>query len=179
MYLRALTSASLPKLKAFNAALLPVQYSSKLYRDLLDGPQELVRIALDGGGAVAGAVCCALEADQAAGDQQPDENARDEDGKDQSRVRPASLYILTLGVAPVHRGAGLGARLVQHVLAVARTAPCCRGVRRVYVHVQEGNEALAFYAKMGFSMRRRIENYYLPRVQPRHSMELELVIRQV
>ncbi len=61
-------------------------------------------------------------------------------------------YILFLAVAPEHREAGFGERLVAQV---------AENHRRVTCHARTTNDnALEFYKHMGFDIVRRIDNYY-------------------
>jgi ribosomal protein S18 acetylase RimI-like enzyme len=61
-------------------------------------------------------------------------------------------YILFLGVAPEHRGEGLGERLVARVADEFGTVTC---------HARASNEsALAFYRHIGFQEVRNIRGYY-------------------
>jgi len=61
-------------------------------------------------------------------------------------------YILFLAVAPERRGEGYGRRLVAEVAEDHRTVTC---------HARTTNrEALDFYERVGFEVKRRIDNYY-------------------
>ncbi|MFB6095894.1 MAG: GNAT family N-acetyltransferase [Haloferacaceae archaeon] len=61
-------------------------------------------------------------------------------------------YILFLAVAPETRGEGFGRRLVAEVADEHRSVTC---------HARVTNErALEFYEHIGFSIVRRIDNYY-------------------
>ncbi|CQR49514.1 MULTISPECIES: GNAT family N-acetyltransferase [Haloferax] len=61
-------------------------------------------------------------------------------------------YILFLAVSPDARGEGYGKRLVAEVAKEHPVVTC---------HARTTNtNALDFYEKMGFEVRRRIENYY-------------------
>jgi len=65
--------------------------------------------------------------------------------------------ILTLAVAPDHRGRGLGRSLVQQVLARARET----GVEKVMLEVQDGNlPAIQLYESVGMTAFDRRRNYY-------------------
>jgi ribosomal protein S18 acetylase RimI-like enzyme len=61
-------------------------------------------------------------------------------------------YILFLAVHPDHRGQGFGERLVARVADDHATVTC---------HARTTNDgALRFYEKLGFEVKRRIDNYY-------------------
>lgn len=61
-------------------------------------------------------------------------------------------YILFLAIAPEHRRQGFGERLIAQV---------ADNHRRVTCHARTTNErALAFYEDLGFTIKRRIDNYY-------------------
>jgi ribosomal protein S18 acetylase RimI-like enzyme len=61
-------------------------------------------------------------------------------------------YILFLAVAPERRDEGYGRRLVAEVAEDHRTVTC---------HARTTNrEALDFYERVGFEVKRRIDNYY-------------------
>ncbi len=65
--------------------------------------------------------------------------------------------ILNLGVAPAHRGRGIGRRLVAEILAHLRA----RGVRDVYLEVRESNTvARRLYESFGFREIGRRRRYY-------------------
>jgi ribosomal-protein-alanine N-acetyltransferase len=65
--------------------------------------------------------------------------------------------ILTVAIAPDHRGRGLSRPLLAHHLSELRL----RGVRRVHLEVEEGNEpALRLYRAWGFEEVGRRSAYY-------------------
>jgi [ribosomal protein S18]-alanine N-acetyltransferase len=65
--------------------------------------------------------------------------------------------ILTLAVAPDHRGRGLGRSLVQQVFARARET----GAEKVMLEVQDGNvAAIQLYESLGMTAFDRRRNYY-------------------
>ena len=69
----------------------------------------------------------------------------------------AECEILTLGVVPAHRRAGIGSALLASVIKEAR----CRGARMLFLEVAEDNHAArALYAGYGFVQIRRRANYY-------------------
>ena len=65
--------------------------------------------------------------------------------------------LANIAILPSRRGAGLGARLLRHVLDVATG----RGVERVFLEVRASNEAAhALYRHFGFAETGRRANYY-------------------
>lgn len=82
----------------------------------------------------------------------------------------ARLYIAALGVLAPHRGAGLGAALLERALAA------CAGdaaIRAAALHVHAGDEeARGWYLKRGFEVRARIAGYYR-RLDPPDALLLE------
>jgi len=61
-------------------------------------------------------------------------------------------YVLFLAVAPDHRGRGFGRRLIARVAEDHRSITC---------HARTSNrEALSFYERLGFEIKRRIDGYY-------------------
>ena len=73
--------------------------------------------------------------------------------------RPGLAHILTMDVHPRFRRSGIGKALMRQVLR-----PLVRdGASETRLEVDAGNlGAIAFYEKLGFRARRRIENYYAP-----------------
>ena len=65
--------------------------------------------------------------------------------------------LANIAILPPRRGAGLGARLLRHVLDIANG----RGVERVFLEVRASNEAAhALYRRFGFVETGRRANYY-------------------
>jgi len=65
-------------------------------------------------------------------------------------------YIQHLAVAPVSRGQGVGARLVELCLAALKS----EGIVKSHVHVIGANEAgIAFWSRLGWTHRGEIEMY--------------------
>jgi len=74
-----------------------------------------------------------------------------------ARCLPEEWEIENVIVAKQHRGCGVGASLVQQLLADARTA----GVSSVILEVRESNlPALRLYESIGFKPEGRRSNYY-------------------
>lgn len=74
-----------------------------------------------------------------------------------SRMVDDEAEILMVAVAPAEQGRGLGRRLIaRHLSRLA-----ARGVRRVFLEVDEGNEpALQLYTRAGFMQVGRRPGYY-------------------
>jgi ribosomal protein S18 acetylase RimI-like enzyme len=184
-----LTHQNIGVLKKLNTVLFPVPYSEKFYKESLTvgelaklGNPQPPSISLEielfcrGFGqrlmiayfrdVCVGAVRCQYEPPS-------DDAANPCEGR---------IYIMTLGVlAPYRRYgigthppnsplyltvliAGLGTKLLDHVLSVAETQT--RGtpgspVKSLYLHVQTTNqEAVDWYTKRGFTIERTVEGYY-------------------
>jgi ribosomal-protein-alanine N-acetyltransferase len=74
-----------------------------------------------------------------------------------ARVVADECELLSIGVAPPWRGRGLGARLLDAVMAHASA----RAARRFYLEVEEGNAAaLRLYARRGMVAVGRRSGYY-------------------
>ena len=68
------------------------------------------------------------------------------------------LHVLSLGVDPAHRRAGVASALLEAALAEAEAAA---GARLAHLEVREGNaEAFAFYERFGFRAVGRRRRYY-------------------
>lgn len=73
--------------------------------------------------------------------------------------------LANIAVKEGHRGKGLGAHLLGHVLGVARE----RGVEKLFLEVRASNEAaLAMYARFGFGQVGVRRNYYTRPVEDAH-----------
>jgi N-alpha-acetyltransferase 50 len=178
----ALTEQNVGDLRRLNAAVFPVRYNDKFYRDALAAPPDLIRLAYVGN-ILAGTVCCRLEESDAGEEEGPSPPhpphapqpttsaatlmalnvARSGDGPPRRPRTPgaAKLYIMTLGVLAAYRERGVGGQLIRHVMNTAQHSPDAAGVTEVYLHVQVGNDdALSFYSHHGFSVKTRLVNYY-------------------
>ncbi len=77
-------------------------------------------------------------------------------------IRGERGWIAGVGVAPPHRGAGIGEALMRAVLEEART----RGLREVSLEVLVQNEpAIRLYEKLGFAKVRELEVWTLDRLE--------------
>lgn len=129
-----------------NGAVLPLPYDERFYRQILKQDQGRYCSLAVVGKETVGAIVCTVD-----------------DKKN-------SLCIATLAVLAPHRRSGIGRELVRRVLSVAGEE--C--LTTVCVHVQVGNDdALAFYASLGFVEVQVIPRYYPPRVQPRDCVLME------
>lgn len=64
--------------------------------------------------------------------------------------------LLLIAVAPQHRGRGLGAALLQHLIPSARS----RSTARIFLEMRRGNPAIHLYRKFGFEPIGERPNYY-------------------
>lgn len=146
--LRAVTSGDVSALKALHGALFPVRYPDALYTHAVHADAALVRVAVVDGVLVGALVC------------------RVDDTGD--------MYIVTLGVLAPYRELGIGGALLRHAVGVSARAA---GTKRVYAHVQVGNDAgLRLYGRFGFVVRERVLNYYR-RITPPHAFIVDKVVR--
>jgi ribosomal-protein-alanine N-acetyltransferase len=64
--------------------------------------------------------------------------------------------LLLIAVVPGARRRGVGAALIEHLLAAARA----RGVARIFLEMRRGNPAIHLYRKLGFEPIGERRNYY-------------------
>jgi ribosomal-protein-alanine N-acetyltransferase len=81
---------------------------------------------------------------------------------------PGEAHILNFAVHPSHRRAGVGRRLMEAILADART----KGLRKVRLEVRESNvPAQLFYRRLGFRATRILKNHYRDSLEDGYRME--------
>mmetsp|Transcript_22254 Transcript_22254/g.26737 ORF Transcript_22254/g.26737 Transcript_22254/m.26737 type:complete len:170 (+) Transcript_22254:175-684(+) len=134
------TEKNINVLKKLNAHIFPVPYQDKFYSDCMSCvPFTIMALYTD---FVIGAICCRLE-------KQPDGKAR--------------MYMMTLGILAPYRRRGVGVKLLNHTMKLAKEDP---NVEEVYLHVQTSNDdAMEFYKKYGFKYLETIKDYY-KRIEP-------------
>ena len=115
---------------ALEAESFSSPWSPRTFPRLLDRPGAELRVVEEEGGIVAyGVLWCILDEGELA----------------------------NIAVAPTARGRGVGQRLLDHFVEVARG----RGVHRLFLEVRESNEvALRLYRSRGFVEIGRRRNYY-------------------
>ena len=135
------TKDSVAQVRALISAALPVRYADGFYTALVDGSRASLEARLTAEGPLVG---------HAAWMMQEINGAKD-------------VYLLDLVVDARYRRSGIGSGLVGEAIKDGR----CKGAGRIILHVQTTNEdALAFYAKLGFRIIDTITNYYSVRVVP-------------
>jgi len=68
-----------------------------------------------------------------------------------------SLLIASIAVNPADRRRGIGTRLIEDAISIAKS----RGTERIILQVRESNEiAVSLYTKIGFKKKSHIEDYY-------------------
>jgi N-alpha-acetyltransferase 50 len=146
--------ANLEQFKTLTVSTLPVRYSDKFYKELLDKvPKDYIKFAFCDGFAV-GSICCRLE-----------------DSKEEETQGKKRLYIMTISCLPAYRRRGIASKLLNHVLEKSKAD---ESVYDVYLHVQTSNEdAIAFYEAKGFEKKDKLENYY-KRIEPNDAYILQL-----
>lgn len=81
------------------------------------------------------------------------------------------MHLLNLVISPQHQGKGLGCRLLQGVVALARD----RGCRNFFLEVRASNtRALRLYATQGFRTIARRRDYY-----PAHGGREDAIIMEL
>jgi len=159
-------------LRKINSVVLPIVYSEKFYKDVLDANLEDINKLIYYTDIPVGAICC-----------------RFDNLASTSKEKPATLVILTLTVLAPYRSQSLGTAMLTSALraclhptipqapAASSDKPNTRGqlvaaptrkvVNRAMVHVQAGNDdAKRFYGNLGFKEVEVIENYY-SKMEPR------------
>ncbi|WP_427173609.1 GNAT family N-acetyltransferase [Arthrobacter sp. 92] len=91
----------------------------------------------------------------------------------QDTGRPAQAMLISVYVAPAHRGSGLADELLQHAVAAAHDE-LGAGLLQLGVH-EENARALAFYVRNGFRDTGGREVYRLDTSKAEILMERELV----
>ena len=146
--------ANLEQLKIMNISSLPVRYTDKFYRDLVENtPKEYLKFAFWNGFAV-GAVCSRIETHEKKGFNK--------------------LYIMTISILPAYRRRGIGRTLLNHILDAAMKDD---RILDVYLHVQTSNDdAKEFYIANGFENIDTILNYY-KRIEPPDCHVLKKILK--
>ncbi|KAK4683906.1 hypothetical protein P7C73_g6306, partial [Tremellales sp. Uapishka_1] len=170
--LTSLTINNLGTVKKIHSVVIPIVYSEKFYKDILDPSLDDVNKLVYYGDIPVG-VCC----------------SRFENLASKDAAKPATLVILTLAILAPYRSLSLGTALVKHALhssihpttpppptpsttgtntrASLTPAPPRKAVNRALVHVQVGNaDAKRFYERLGFKETEVVENYY-SKMEPR------------
>jgi len=144
------TVHNIRQLKKLNSVVFPVSYNEKFYKDVLSAG-ELAKLAYYND-VVVGGVCCRIDTTE-----------------DQRR-----LYIMTLGCLAPYRKAGIGTKMLQHVLKFVEEDG---NFDSIFLHVQVNNEsAIKFYQKFGFSVVETKPAYY-KRIEPADAHVLQKTLR--
>lgn len=131
----AVTEKNIEQLKLLNRAIFPINYTERMYKDILAYP-DVTQLAYHND-VLVGAIACRLE----------------------KSAQGPKLYILTLGVLAPYRGMGAGAALLQRCLHLVATQ--LPEVQEAVLHVQTSNEeAIRFYSRFGFEVAETIAGYY-------------------
>mmetsp|Transcript_21077 Transcript_21077/g.35361 ORF Transcript_21077/g.35361 Transcript_21077/m.35361 type:complete len:171 (-) Transcript_21077:1688-2200(-) len=136
--------ANVQQLRILNTNTLPVRYSDKFYRELLDKYGTDYMKFCFWNGFVVGGVCARIEGRE----ETPD---------------ACKLYIMTINVLAAYRRRGIASELLKFVLEKAKED---KTINEVYLHVQVSNtEAKQFYLRHGFEDHGIIKDYY-KRIEP-------------
>lgn len=129
-----LTTKNVEQFRILNYLTLPVVYSEDFYNRLTSYTRYSKLAYLKD--VLVGAISCKEE---------------EQDGE---RV----VYIMTITVLKPYRRYGIGSQLLDKAVEDCAKS---KKIKRMYLHVQEGNEsAFEFYKKHGFEVKERLENYY-------------------
>ncbi|KAK2078639.1 hypothetical protein QBZ16_003479 [Prototheca wickerhamii] len=121
LVMKGICEENLEDLRTLNRALFPINYTERVYADIL-ACGDVSQLAYDAEGHLVGGIGCRLE----------------------NTPQGPMLYVLTLGVLAPYRGQGIGRRLLRATLEVVRE--CLPEVTYSRLHVQVGNEtALRLY----------------------------------
>ncbi|BFZ53346.1 N-acetyltransferase 5 [Savitreella phatthalungensis] len=128
-----ITANQLGTFKKLHNVLFPIEYPANFFRDALNGQLTISKLAYFNDIAV-GCLCVRIT---------PEKNG-------------ARLYIATLGVLAPYRELGVGAKMLEYIETAAKDIKA----KELTLHVQEGNEARAWYEKRGFLVDKVESNYY-------------------
>jgi len=172
------TLANLEQFKTLNVYALPVKYSTKFYKELLDKvPKELIKIAFHNGFAI-GAICCRIDIEESS-NTATDNNSSSSSGRsleneeNDNKNKIKKMYIMTLSILPAYRRRGVATELLNYAL---KEAERMGDIDNAFLHVQTSNEdALAFYEAKGFENIEIIKDYYR-RIDPPDACLLQKTI---
>lgn len=182
----SITTHYLEALRKLNTVLLPVYYSDRLYRDVLEN-QAVCKIAMLKKNVPVGAITSRV-----------DDKAENPEGMTDFGMSKCSrvfaekhLYIMTLGVIAPYRRLGIGSKLLNGLMdeinlsneraikeyhAGSNSIDFSDGanyyntwpiITALTLHVQYNNTAgMKFYESNGFKVARDVPNYYT-RIEPR------------
>eukprot|EP01017_Pseudomicrothorax_dubius_P044221 TRINITY_DN7453_c0_g1_i9.p1 TRINITY_DN7453_c0_g1~~TRINITY_DN7453_c0_g1_i9.p1 ORF type:complete len:216 (+),score=61.63 TRINITY_DN7453_c0_g1_i9:176-823(+) len=130
----ALNDKNVEQLRILNQVCLPVQYSEKFYRMVLQYTATS-RFAFFND-IVVGAITTRVE----------------------QRNNETTLYILTFTVLKPYRKFGVGGTLLDEAMKIIEKD---KSITSIYLHVQTSNDvAVAFYQKRGFEIVQELKGYY-------------------
>lgn len=132
MELVQINADNLRSVKNLLAGIFPIQYSAKFFEQVLNN--DLCSVFMLNGTCI-GTVCCKYELIDCL----------------------RALYIMSLGVHPLHRCRGLGAKLLD--FATSKAVDLSASIIRLHVQVNN-SVAIEFYTKRGFTIIETIPNYY-------------------
>ncbi|ORX39413.1 hypothetical protein BD324DRAFT_649488 [Kockovaella imperatae] len=173
--LTSLTVNNSGTLRKLNSVVIPIVYSDKFYKDVLDPSLDDINKIVYYADIPVGAICCRFD-NQAS----------------TSKEKPPTLIILTLAVLAPYRSQSLGSALLLSALKASlhpappppplndakagnkAPAPVTlkprKPVNRAMAHVQVGNEdAKRFYERLGFKETEVVKDYY-SKMQPRDAI---------
>ena len=198
-------AANIEQLKMMNITSLPVRYTDKFYRELVEkSPKVHISFSFLPIQSVAGGLLMPAPHDAILTSYQiihyimsfyttPPLNLQDylkfafcngfAVGAVCSRIEACvedpgynKLYIMTISILPAYRRRGIGKQLLNHIID---TAMKDASINEAYLHVQTSNEdAKQFYIAHGFEETETIRNYY-KRIEPPDCYVLKKKLREV
>nr|ODN90919.1 acetyltransferase [Cryptococcus depauperatus CBS 7855] len=147
--LTSLTVNNSGTLQKLNSVVIPIAYSNKFYKDMLDPLLDDVNKLIYYADIPVGAICCKF------------------DNLAKGSKEPPTLVILTLAILAPYRSLSLGTSLLRSSMNAALHPTIPPPPIAASAHVQAGNEdAKRFYERLGFKQAGVQENYY-SRMEPR------------
>ena len=146
---KEVTQDCLEDFKHLHECIFPVKYPASFFRDIFKSNETINKIAVLDFKTVGVLSARVLKTDS----------------------KGQGLYITSLGCRLNFRRLRIGSTLLEEAIKFAQSKDC----GQVYLHMQEGNEAIEFYTKHGFKIEKRVPNYYR-RIEPSTALVLYKLI---
>ena len=142
---KEVTKDNLEDFKHLHDCIFPVKFPASFFRDIFKSNENINKLAILDERTVGALSARIIETDN----------------------KGQGLYITSLGCRLNYRRLGIGSILLEEAIKFARIRDC----GQVFLHMQEGNEAIEFYTKHGFEIEKRVPNYYR-RIEPSSALVL-------